>query len=57
MKLFKILTKETEYIETISRSLELFDSVPGSPEHEELQFLLALIKDYEFRKMHITSLE
>ena len=57
MKLFKILTKETEYIDTISRSLELFHSVPGSPEHEELQFLLALIKDYEFRKMQISTLE
>ncbi|NEU06786.1 hypothetical protein GZH53_00540 [Flavihumibacter sp. R14] len=57
MKLFKILTKETEYIETISRSVELCQSKPGSAEHEELQFLLVLIKDYEFRKMEIPVFE
>jgi len=57
MKLFKVLSKETEYIETISRTIELCHSVPGSPEHEELQLLIALIKDYEFRKMQIPVLE
>ena len=57
MKLFKLLTKETEYIDTISRSLELCQSKPGSPEHEELQFLLVLIKDYEYRKMQIPVFE
>ena len=57
MKLFKLLSKETEYIDTISRSLELYKSEPGTPEHEELQFLLVLIKDYEFRKMQIPVFE
>ena len=49
--------KETEYIDMLSRSLELCQAVPGSPEHEELQLLIALIKDYELRKMQIPILE
>ena len=50
--IFKILTTKTDYIETMCRCLELKDAAPGSEEFEEREFLLVLIKDYEFRQVN-----
>ena len=47
MNVFKIINKQSDYIEAISRSLELYNAKPGSIEYEELEFLLVLIQAYE----------
>jgi hypothetical protein len=47
MNLFKIISKQSDYIKAISRSLELYNARPGTIEYEEREFLLVLIQDYE----------
>ena len=53
MKTFKLINSQTEYLNTLSRSLELIHAKPGTDEFEEREFLLVLIKDYEHRKLVI----
>ena len=53
MKTFKIINSETEYLNTLSRSLELIHAKPGTEDFEEREFLLVLIKDYEYRELMI----
>ena len=57
MTVFKLISKETEYIETISRVLELSRAKPGTIEHEEREVLIVLIRDYEHRTVRSTVLE
>jgi hypothetical protein len=47
MNVFKVINKQRDYIEAISRTLELYNAKPGTIEYLELEFLLALIQDYE----------
>ena len=49
MKLFKIITTESDYIEVLTRSIRLLRAKPGTLEYEERQLLIALMKDYEYR--------
>lgn len=51
MAIFKIINKESDYIETICRVLELVGAKPGTVEYEEREFLIVLIDDYEYRKL------
>jgi len=57
MTVFKLVQKEADYIETISRVLVLKTAKPGTIEYEEREFLIVLIKDYEYRKVRSTVLE
>jgi hypothetical protein len=57
MKLFKIINKEAEYLETINRVYQLRNSIEGSAEYEEFEFLQVLIRDYEYRKLRVPVLE
>jgi hypothetical protein len=57
MKLFKIINKEAEYLETINRVYQLKNSIEGSAEYEEFEFLQVLIRDYEYRKLRVPVLE
>lgn len=57
MKTFKIISTETEYLDTISRSIELIHAKPGTEDFEEREFLLVLIKDYEYRQLLIPVIE
>lgn len=49
MKTFKIISGDQEYLETLSRSIELLHAAPGTAEHAEREFLIVLIRDYEYR--------
>jgi len=57
MKLFKVLDKEAEYLETINRVQRLKSSLPGTEEYEEREFLQVLIEDYEYRKLRVPVFE
>ena len=57
MKTFKIINSETEYLDTLSRSLELIHAKPGTEDFEEREFLLVLIKDYEYRELRIPVID
>ena len=43
----KILKTEQEYKETLNRTIEIFHAEEGTPESDELDILLLLVKDYE----------
>ncbi|MFN8349551.1 MAG: transcriptional regulator [Spirosomataceae bacterium] len=44
-----ILKSEKDYDESLRRIDEIFDAAPGTPEGDEAELLLLLIKDYEKR--------
>lgn len=43
----KVLKTEEDYDEALARADEIFDAIAGSPEGDELELLLLVIKDYE----------
>ena len=44
MKQYKILRSEVNYQTAVDRSIEIFDAEPGTPDFDELEVLLLLIK-------------
>ena len=48
-KKWKVLKSEDDYDEALDRTIEIFHTEKGSPEFEELELLLLLVKDYEDR--------
>lgn len=54
-KHWKVLKSEAEYKEALSRTIQIFHTEDNTPEADELDLLLVLIKDYEDRNIHIPS--
>lgn len=52
---WKILKSETEYNLALKRTIEIFHADEDSPESDELDILLLLVKDYEDRHYNIPS--
>jgi len=52
---WKVLKSEDEYDVALERTIEIFDAKKGSPDFEELELLILLVKDYEDRHFHIAS--
>ena len=52
---WKVLKTETEYDKALERTIEIFHAGENSPESEELDLLLLLVKDYEDRHYQIPS--
>lgn len=50
---WKVLKTEPDYKVALKRTIELFHSDENTPEGEELDLLLLLVKDYEDRHYHI----
>jgi HTH-type transcriptional regulator/antitoxin HigA len=50
---WKPLESEKEYKEALKRTIEIFHAEEGSPEDEELDLLLSLLKVYEACHYHI----
>jgi HTH-type transcriptional regulator/antitoxin HigA len=44
---WKVIKTETEYKNALQRAKQIFHAEPNTPEDEELELLLVLIKDYE----------
>jgi len=49
MKLWKLISNKAEYLEALNKAIETVSVEPGTPDFEEREFLLVLIKDYEER--------
>jgi HTH-type transcriptional regulator/antitoxin HigA len=50
---WKVLKTEPEYKIALKRTIELFNADENTPEGDELDLLLLLVKDYEDRHCHI----
>jgi len=50
---WKVLKSEDEYDIALERTIEIFHAAKGSPEFDELELLLLLVKDYEDRHFQI----
>jgi len=50
---WKILKTDEDYDMASSRLMEIFDAEPNSPESEELELLMLLVKDYDERHFEI----
>ncbi|MGB4774105.1 MAG: transcriptional regulator [Daejeonella sp.] len=57
MKTWKVLKTEVEYNEAIERTINIFHAEQGTPEFEELELLLVLVKDYEDKHILIPELD
>jgi HTH-type transcriptional regulator / antitoxin HigA len=55
LKNWKVLKSEAEYKEALARTIEIFHAEEKTPEADELDLLLVLVKDYEDRNIHIPS--
>ena len=52
---WKVLKSEDEYDNALERTIEIFHAQKGTPEFEELELLLLLVKDYEDRHYQIPA--
>jgi HTH-type transcriptional regulator/antitoxin HigA len=52
---WKVLKSEEEYDIALERTIELFHAEENTPEGEELDLLVLLVKDYEDRHYHIPA--
>jgi len=54
-KQWKVLKSEAEYKEALARTIEIFHAEDDTPEADELDLLLVLVKDYEDKNIHIPA--
>lgn len=57
MKNWKVLKEESEYKQALNRTIDIFHTEPGTPEFEELELLLVLVKDYEDKHIVMPALD
>jgi HTH-type transcriptional regulator / antitoxin HigA len=55
LRYWKVLKSEAEYKKALARTIEIFDADDNTPEADELDLLLVLIKDYEDKNIRIPS--
>ena len=54
---WKVIKTEAQYRKAIKRTMEIFQSALGSPESDELDLLLVLVKDYEDKHIVLPELD
>lgn len=54
---WNVLRTNQEYQKAIKRTLEIFNAETGTPEDNELDLLLVLVKDYEDKNISLPSLD
>ncbi len=54
---WKILKTEEEYSKAVNRTMEIFHAEDGTPESDELDILLLLVKDYEEKHIQIPEVD
>lgn len=54
---WKVLKTEAEYNKAAIRMMEIFHTEPGTPESDELDLLIVLIKDYDDRHYQLPELD
>lgn len=56
-KNWKLLKEKAEYKQALNRTIDIFHTEPGTPEFEELELLLVLVKDYEDKHIVMPALD
>lgn len=54
---WKVLKTEAQYKKAIARTMEIFQAAKGTPQSDELDLLLVLVKDYEDKHIHLPELD
>lgn len=54
---WKVLKTEAQYKKAITRTMEIFQVAKGTPQSDELDLLLVLVKDYEDKHIHLPELD
>lgn len=54
---WKKLKTKPEYKNALARTIELFNTPEGTPESDELELLLLLVKDYEDRHYQLPDID
>ncbi len=57
MKNWKVIKTEAEYRKALEHTIRIFHAEPGTPEFEELELLLVLVKDYEDKHIVVPELD
>ena len=57
MKNWKVLKTDIGYREALARTIDISHAKPSTPEFEELELLLVLLKDYEDKHIVIPELD
>ncbi len=54
---WKVIKSKVQYNKALKRTIEIFHAASGSPESDELEFLLVLVKDYEDKHIVLPDLD
>lgn len=54
---WKVLKTEEDYNKASLRLMEIFHAEPNTPESDELDLLIVLVKDYDERNYHLPELD
>ena len=54
---WKVLKTESDYNKAVIRMMEIFHAGPGTPESDELDLLIVLIKDYDDKHYQLPELD
>jgi len=54
---WKVLKSEADYNKASLRLMEIFHAEPNTPEGEELELLLVLVKDYDEKHLELPELD
>lgn len=57
MNNWKVLKEESQYKQALNRTIAIFHTEPDTPEFEELELLLVLVKDYEDKHLVMPALD
>lgn len=53
---WKVLKTEDDYNKASIRMMEIFNAEPNTPESDELDLLIVLVKDYDEKQYHLPEL-
>lgn len=53
----RVIKDETEYDAVVDRIDQIFDAKPGTPEHKEVEVLLAMVDSYHTRNSLLVEVE
>jgi HTH-type transcriptional regulator / antitoxin HigA len=54
---WKVIKSKVQYNKALKRTVEIFHAPAGSPESDELELLLVLVKDYEDKHIVLPDLD
>ncbi|HWK05049.1 MAG TPA: helix-turn-helix domain-containing protein [Puia sp.] len=54
---WKVIKTEAQYKKALKRTMEIFQAAEGTPEADELDLLLVLVKDYEDKHIFLPELD